>query len=194
MKFGAGALGTPSGEQQRGLEAFWRLLLTWNARINLTGARSQDELVGEHLPDALAMGSLVPQGASVVDVGAGGGLPGVAFAVLRPDTRLTLVEPRAKRVAFLRTAVRELGLSAEVVDGRMEDLGAALYDVASSRATFAPAEWIERARVLAPRTVVFAARRTEVALPGDLGVEAEEVYQTASGHPRWAGLLVRTDS
>src|SRR4029079_16814605 len=95
--------------------AFWSLLLTWNARINLTGAGTRDELLGEHFPDALAMASLVPPGARLVDVGSGGGLPAVPLSVLRPDLGLTLVEPRAKRVAFLRTAVRTLGLKAEVV-------------------------------------------------------------------------------
>ena len=86
---------------------FCRLLIAWNVRVNLTGARTVAEVVGEHVVDAFAMARLVPPGSSVVDVGAGGGLPGVAFAILRPDARLTMVEPRAKRVAFLRTAVRE---------------------------------------------------------------------------------------
>src|SRR6185295_9811748 len=106
--------------------------------INLTGARTLDELAADHLPDAFALAEAVPPGAALVDVGSGGGLPALPFAVLRPDVRLTLVEPRAKRVAFLRTAVRELGLAGELVAGHAADLPAGAFDVAASRATFPP--------------------------------------------------------
>jgi 16S rRNA (guanine(527)-N(7))-methyltransferase RsmG len=185
-------LGVASSEsQRRGLETFWSLLLTWNARINLTGAQTRDDLVGEHLPDALAMASLVPPEARVLDVGSGGGLPAIPFGLLRPDVRLTLVEPRAKRVAFLRTAVRTLGLSAEVAPARVEDLEGASFDVAGSRATFAPVEWLEKARALAPRVLVFAARRGEVGADGGR-LEAEVGYETGRGHARWVGLLRST--
>jgi len=91
-----------SPETTKRVIEFCRLLIAWNVRVNLTGARTVAEVVGEHVVDAFAMARLVPPGSSVVDVGAGGGLPGVAFAILRPDARLTMVEPRAKRVAFLR--------------------------------------------------------------------------------------------
>ncbi len=131
--------------QADALLAYCDLLLQWNVRINLTGARSVEELVDGHLVDALVLAREVHSG-TAVDVGAGGGLPGVPFAVLRPDVALTLVEPRAKRVAFLRTAVRELRLSQVVVEqARVEDLvGRRLFDAAWSRATFAPAEWLPK--------------------------------------------------
>jgi 16S rRNA (guanine527-N7)-methyltransferase len=137
-----------SGAEQSRVLEFFGLLLTWNARINLTGASSLVELVEEHLPDSLALDRLVPEAARVIDVGAGGGLPALPLALLRPDVTLTLVEPRAKRVAFLRTAVRELGLSAEVLPTRVESLPPAAHDVASSRATFAPPQWLEVGRRL----------------------------------------------
>jgi 16S rRNA (guanine527-N7)-methyltransferase len=175
------------------LRRFWSLLLTWNARINLTGARSEADLVGDHLPDASAMARLVPEGARVVDVGSGGGLPAVPFALLRPDANVTLVEPRAKRVAFLRTAVRELGLTrVGVVAGRVETLGDQVADVASSRATFAPPEWLEIARRLAPRALVFAARKTDVDPGGGWRLEGELTYTAGAGQPRWVGLFCST--
>jgi 16S rRNA (guanine527-N7)-methyltransferase len=181
-----------SADHARSLDAFWSLLLTWNARINLTGAGTREELIGEHLPDSLAMASLVPQGVRVLDVGSGGGLPALPFAVLRPDAAVTLVEPRAKRVAFLRTAVRELGLSVTVLPDRIEGVTVPEMDVATSRATFPPREWLERARVLAPRALVFASRRAEVGEgPGQV-VEAELQYETASRHRRWLGLFRST--
>jgi 16S rRNA (guanine527-N7)-methyltransferase len=73
---------TVSSAQAGTLDAFWSLLLSWNARINLTGARTPAELLGEHFPDALAMARLVPPNARVLDVGSGGGLPVLPFAVL----------------------------------------------------------------------------------------------------------------
>jgi 16S rRNA (guanine527-N7)-methyltransferase len=121
---------------------FGQLLLRWNARINLTGARSSEELLREHFPDSFAMAALVPPASSLVDVGSGGGLPALPFALLRPDVSVTVVEPRAKRVAFLRTAVRELGLAVAVVSGRAEEVNDR-FAVASSRATFPPPEWLK---------------------------------------------------
>jgi 16S rRNA (guanine527-N7)-methyltransferase len=174
------------------LEAFWRLLLVWNARINLTGARDRDELVGEHLGDALAMASLVPEGSRVVDVGSGGGLPAIPCALLRSDLKMTLVEPRHKRAAFLRTAVREAPLPGlTVVAGRIADVQER-FDVAGSRATFPPEEWLAMAPRLAPRVLVFAARREDVVAGPGLSLEGERSYVTAAGHPRWLGMMCST--
>jgi 16S rRNA (guanine527-N7)-methyltransferase len=180
-----------SEPQWRAIDSFFDLLLAWNARINLTGARTRSELLGEHLADSVAMAHLVPPGARVLDVGSGGGLPAIPFALLRPDVSLTLVEPRAKRAAFLRTAVREMKLSgADVLLLRLESLPSRPVDVAGSRATFAPAEWLAKARPVAARVVVFATQRGDVgAAPG---LEAEAEYQTATGHPRWTALFRST--
>lgn len=190
----AGRLGVtlPPGAPAR-LRRFWSLLLTWNARINLTGARSEADLVGDHLPDALAMLRLVDPGARLIDVGTGGGLPALPYALLRPEDPVTLVEPRAKRVAFLRTAVRELGLArVEVVDGRIEEVAGMVADVASSRATFAPAEWLAKAQPLAPRALVFAARAADVEPPAGWQLESEVAYQAGAGQPRWVGRYCST--
>jgi 16S rRNA (guanine527-N7)-methyltransferase len=181
-----------SPSQWRALDQFVGLLLEWNARINLTGARSREEVMGEHVPDALALAHLVPGPARVIDVGSGGGLPALPFAILRGDCPLTLVEPRAKRVAFLRTAVRQAGLEkVEVRAGRVEEVGNGMFDVAASRATFPPAEWLDRASALAPRAVVFAAHQRDVAA-GGRRLEAWQEYATAAGHPRWAGRFCST--
>jgi 16S rRNA (guanine527-N7)-methyltransferase len=131
------------GQTAGRITTFIDLLLRWNERINLTGAREALEVVQDHLPDSFALSALTPRGARLVDVGTGGGLPALPFALLRPDVALTLVEPRAKRVAFLRAAVRELGLAATVLPARVEDLEGT-FEVAASRATFPPQEWWER--------------------------------------------------
>lgn len=156
-----------SPAEAAGILKFCRLVMTWNQHINLTGAGSVQELLASHIPDSFALSALVPGGVSLVDVGSGGGLPALPFAVLRPDVALTLVEPRAKRAAFLRTATRELGLAAEVRGCRAEDLPGGGFDVASSRATFPPRRWLEEGRRLVlpgGRVVLFLAEGAETDL------------------------------
>jgi 16S rRNA (guanine527-N7)-methyltransferase len=129
------------------LDAFTTLLLAWNARINLTGARTRAALVSGHFPDAFALAALLDGPAHVVDVGSGGGLPALPLAILRPELAVDLCESIAKKGAFLRTAIRELGLGGRVQlhAVRAEALlstHAARFDVAMSRATLPPVEWL----------------------------------------------------
>ena len=174
---------------------FCRLLVEWNMRINLTGARTVAEVVGEHVVDGFAMARLVPPGSSVVDVGAGGGLPGLAFAFLRPDARLTMVEPRAKRVAFLRTAVRESQLaSTAVFRGRADDLDRGAFDVAASRATFPPEEWLSVGQSLVRPgglVLVFAGDSWSPVHSSLRAVNGLR-YATASGKGLWIGAFCST--
>ena len=87
--------------------------------------------------------------------------------LLRPELKLTLVEPRAKRVAFLRTALGQLRLSSAIVPGRSDTLAAAVCDVALSRATFPPDEWlVEGARLARADVWVLLARGAAPSQPG----------------------------
>jgi 16S rRNA (guanine527-N7)-methyltransferase len=89
-----------------------------------------------------------------MDVGSGVGAPGVALALLEPGIRMTLVEPRAKRVAFLRTLLQKLGRPDVVVERlRSEALSDFSCDVAVSRATLPPPEWLREGARLARRDV-----------------------------------------
>ena len=129
------------------LLAYCDLLLRWGARINLTGARDRATLIAAHLPDAFALARLLTESGDVVDVGSGGGLPALPLALLRPTLTMVLCEPTAKKVAFLRTAIRELGLGerVQVHATRAEALIATKggqFDVAMSRATLPPADWL----------------------------------------------------
>jgi 16S rRNA (guanine527-N7)-methyltransferase len=128
------------------------LLVTWNARVDLTAARSPDELVDLMLADALVLSRYVAKGARVVDIGTGAGAPGLALAIVRPDLEVTLVEPLAKRRAFLRTVLGTLGLSRVHLDGGKGELVAKLHghfwNVALARATLAPAPWLALADAL----------------------------------------------
>jgi 16S rRNA (guanine527-N7)-methyltransferase len=122
------------------------LLLTWTARINLTGAVSLGELAADHIPDSFALASRLhdPGALAGIDVGSGGGLPAIPLAVLCPELSLRLLEPIAKKAAFLRTAIRELGLGQRlsVESHRAQTVAPATFDVALSRATLPPPQWL----------------------------------------------------
>lgn len=166
----AGTSGTPGSGLSRAeqgatlgarLCAWAERVALWNQRVDLTAARSVAELVDLLLSDALALtqspGAF--RGRSV-DVGSGAGAPGLAVALLRPELELTLVEPKHKRVAFLRGTVGALGRpDIRVERCGSEDLPAASFEVAISRATFEPAVWRTEGLRLAERVWVLLARQ-----------------------------------
>jgi 16S rRNA (guanine527-N7)-methyltransferase len=92
------------------LAAFGRLLLEANRHTNLVGAKSLDDLVGAHLLDSLAPLAGMRLREPIVDLGSGAGLPGIPAALAWPGLYFVLLEPRAKRADFLRSAVAALGL------------------------------------------------------------------------------------
>ncbi|HUT77912.1 MAG TPA: 16S rRNA (guanine(527)-N(7))-methyltransferase RsmG [Polyangia bacterium] len=120
-------------------------LARWNRRLNLTGAGTAREFVAGPLFDAMTLVPVLGDPAELVDVGSGGGLPGIPAAILRPELAVTLVEPRARRAAFLRHAVHLLGLRAEVVQGRAGELADGGWSAAVAQAVWPPAEWLVRA-------------------------------------------------
>jgi 16S rRNA (guanine527-N7)-methyltransferase len=174
---------------------FSRHLIEWNAHINLTGAKSASEVLGEHVVDSFAMAQVVPTGSSVVDIGAGSGFPGLPFAILRPDTQLTLVEPRAKRVAFLRMATRELGLeNSKVLRARSSDLRDGKFDIAASRATFPPEEWLTIGLGVARcggKVLIFANEPWH-SETSPLNLSNAISYKTVGGRTRWLGAFCST--
>ncbi|SNS79246.1 16S rRNA m(7)G-527 methyltransferase [Geodermatophilus saharensis] len=87
----------------------------------LIGPREVPRLWDRHVLNSAAVAEAVPPDARVVDVGSGAGLPGIPLALARPDLRLTLVEPMARRVEFLEEVVAELGAGWRVVRGRAEE-------------------------------------------------------------------------
>ena len=136
---------------REGLLAWLALLQDWNTRMDLTAARSPEQLVDVMVADALVLARRVPQGARVLDVGSGAGAPGLPLAIARPDLHVTLVEPMGKRVAFLQTALAGLrGVDVTVVRARGEaQSGRRAWDVVVSRATMPPPRWLELAVTLA---------------------------------------------
>jgi 16S rRNA (guanine527-N7)-methyltransferase len=119
-------------------ERYVELLAEEGVRRGLIGPREVDRLWERHVLNSAVVGELLPRGARVVDVGSGAGLPGVPLAIVRPDVHVTLLEPMARRIAWLEEVVEELGLTATVHRGRAEerDVRAALgdADVVTARA------------------------------------------------------------
>lgn len=125
------------GERLDRAVAYANLLATEGVVRGLIGPREAPRIWDRHLLNCAVVADLIPKGASVVDVGSGAGLPGIVLAVARPDLTVTLVEPLARRTAFLAEAVTELDLdrTVEVVRARAEELaGSTPADIVTARA------------------------------------------------------------
>ena len=106
-------------------------------RRGLIGPREVPRLWERHLLNCAVLGELLPEGASLCDVGSGAGLPGIPLALARPDVRITLLEPLLRRTTFLDEVVRQLGLeNVTVLRGRAEEMVGKLppVDVVTARA------------------------------------------------------------
>jgi len=122
-------------------ERYAELLAGRAVERGLIGPRETVRLWDRHLMNCAAVAELIPPACSVIDLGSGAGLPGVVIAMLRPQATVILLEPMARRVAFLQECVAELGLAnTAVCRGRAEDLaGRVAADVVTARAV-APME------------------------------------------------------
>ncbi|MFD6697315.1 16S rRNA (guanine(527)-N(7))-methyltransferase RsmG [Micromonospora aurantiaca (nom. illeg.)] len=110
--------------------AYAELLATDGVVRGLIGPRETPRLWERHLLNCAVVAERIPEGASVIDVGSGAGLPGLVLAIARPDLTVTLVEPLARRTAFLIEAVQRLGLTRDVrvFRGRAEEAAAGSRD------------------------------------------------------------------
>ncbi len=139
-----------SSRWQHQLGAYHDLLATNGMDHGLIGPREGDRLWERHLANCAVVAAhqvnLVPEGANVVDIGSGAGLPGLVWALTRPDLDVTLIEPLRRRTDFLQAAVEQLGVGERVtvVRGKALDVAPLSADVVTSRAVTAlPAllEW-----------------------------------------------------
>jgi 16S rRNA (guanine527-N7)-methyltransferase len=154
---GVRELGLDLSDAQRGkLLDYVALLAKWNAVYNLTAIRDPRQMLIQHILDSLSIvPHLATRGASsVLDVGSGGGLPGIVLAIVLPDWTVTVNDIVHKKTAFQAQAKAELGLAnLSVVTGRVETLkpGAevpAKFDVIVSRAFAELADFVTLARHL----------------------------------------------
>jgi 16S rRNA (guanine527-N7)-methyltransferase len=151
---GVDMLGLSLGTKQVGLLMDYLALLDkWNATYNLTAIRRPDQMLTHHLLDSLAAVPGFEGAQRVLDVGAGGGLPGIVLAIACPQMQITLIDTVHKKTAFLRQVQAELGLdNVRVQTGRVEQLQVeAPFDVITSRAFAELADFINwSAHLLAP--------------------------------------------
>ena len=120
---GAQQLGVVLSEQQKQqLLQYLALLIKWNKAYNLTAVRNPDEMVSRHLLDSLSVVQYVEQyGNDWLDVGSGGGMPGVPLAIIFPKRKFTLLDSNGKKTRFLTQVKLELKLdNLEVIHNRVE--------------------------------------------------------------------------
>ena len=164
------------------LAAYLALLAKWNRTFNLTAIREPERMVTHHALDSLAIVPALPLGTiRVLDVGSGGGLPGIPIAIARPDAEVVMIDASGKKATFLAQAAIELPLAnASSVASRVEDYAPPKpFDVVISRAFSDLAAFaVVGARHLAPQGTLFAMKGVhpdeELAqLPDDIVVTAK---------------------
>ena len=129
------------------------LVVAWSDRVDLTAARDADTLADLLLADAAVLASTQLTG-SVIDVGSGVGAPAIPLAILRPTLTLTLVEPRERRAAFLRTSCGTLSRpDIGLLRKRSMEVEAGVAELALSRATLPPPLWLREGARLVQREV-----------------------------------------
>ena len=115
-----GLVGRYFPERESEIRAFAEFLLTAGIERGLIGPREGERIWDRHIFNCLPVTQLLPQGASLFDIGSGAGLPGIVIALARPDLQVTLIEPLERRVEFLKEAT--VGLNIEVIRGRAQDV------------------------------------------------------------------------
>ena len=115
-----GLVGRYFPERQEEIRAFAQFLTTAGIERGLIGPREGERIWERHIFNCLPVTQLLPQNASLFDIGSGAGLPGIVIALARPDLKVTLIEPLERRVEFLKEATDGLGI--DVIRGRAQDV------------------------------------------------------------------------
>lgn len=167
-----------SSEKQRRLLDYLTLLDKWNRVYNLTAVHEVAQMVTHHLLDCLAV---LPQvsGPRILDVGSGGGLPGIPFAIVQPNWNFVLLDSNHKKATFLKQACIELNIeNAEASSERVEAFsGFEKFDLIISRAFSDLVEYTKLTKHLCKPEGVIAAMKgiypyeELAALPGDVSVQ-----------------------
>jgi 16S rRNA (guanine527-N7)-methyltransferase len=112
-------------EQIALIQRYMSLLLAWNEKINITAIRDPLEMLYRHFCESMYAAVAVPlQGGRLADVGSGGGFPGLALKIIRPEFQVFLIESNVKKATFLAEVVRDLAIAdARVLVSRYEELG-----------------------------------------------------------------------
>jgi 16S rRNA (guanine527-N7)-methyltransferase len=176
-------------EQVEHLDRYCKLVWDWNTKINLTRHTDYEKFVSRDLVDTLELSKLLAEGEEVLDVGSGGGVPGVLLAILRPDLHLALCESVGKKAAVLEQIVRGLDLPTPIYACRAEHLlGDFRFDAIVARAVgplwkmlkwFEP-HWLYIGRLLAVKGPKWPEERGEARHRGYMG---KLNLRTAASYP-----------
>ena len=141
LKTEAQALGLLLDEKQLEMfDTYAEMLVETNKQFNLTAIKTPEDIVTKHFTDSLTVFAAadVPDGSRVIDIGTGAGFPGLPMLIYKNNLELTMVDSTGKKLDFVRSAVSALGLDAEVIHARAEELGKGelreKFDFAVSRA------------------------------------------------------------
>ena len=144
-----------SRETSERLAVFEELLLKWNAQINLVGRKESAHIRQRHVEDSLQLMALLPTTGVIVDLGSGGGFPGLIIAVAA-ERHVILVEADTRKATFLREAARTTGASVEVINARIEQCGVRNAAVITARALAPLERLLDLAKpLLAPEGICF---------------------------------------
>ncbi|OAG72482.1 glucose inhibited division protein B [Gluconobacter japonicus] len=124
---------TVSRETQARLERFADLLVQWNAKINLVSPKDLGQLWPRHIQDSLQLAHLIPEGATITDLGSGGGFPGLILAIATGNP-VTLIESDQRKCAFLREAGRICEANVAILPKRIEAATPPEADIITARA------------------------------------------------------------
>lgn len=124
------------GENKDAFAALLKDLLAFNAVTNLTAITDPEEVILRHFADSLTVADKIPEGASVIDVGCGGGFPTLPLAIARRDLSITALDSTAKKLVFVENTAKKLSLKVKTLAARAEEIPEhrEQYDVAVSRA------------------------------------------------------------
>lgn len=148
---------TLTDKQKKQFETYFRLLVEWNEKINLTAITDKEEIYLKHFYDSIApilQGYIDNSPLSILDIGAGAGFPSIPMKILYPEIDITIIDSLNKRINFLNILANELELSGvHFFHGRAEDFGQdkvfrAKFDIVTARA-------VARMQVLAELTIPF---------------------------------------
>jgi 16S rRNA (guanine527-N7)-methyltransferase len=177
-------------QQVEQLDHYRRLLWSWNERMNLTRHTTLEKFVNRDVVDSFQLSLLLGRGERVLDVGTGGGVPGILLAILRPDLSVSLCESTQKKARAVEAIVGEIGLTVPVYATRAEEvLQVSTFDTLVARAlaslrkvlTWLAPHWEAFDRLLLVKGPAWVEERSEARHHGQLqGLELRKAatYQT----------------
>lgn len=121
-------------------EKYQELLLEWNEKINLTAITEENEIIDKHFVDSLVCAKYINDSDKIIDIGSGAGFPGIPVKIVRPNTKMTLLDSLNKRIVYLNDVIEKLELNdIEAIHGRAEEYGRNAnyrekYDIVTARA------------------------------------------------------------